>query len=154
MNPEYDRQLEREIDRQLKGLPELQAPATLSRRVMATLQGRRVLPWYHQPWQYWPPPLRVAAFAFLSLIFGGVCVASWQLTKAAGVSLALQEVGGLFSGLTTLWNTLNVLLGAVVLVAKHLGTGFIVACAAIAGLGYALCLTLGTAWVRLASARR
>jgi hypothetical protein len=154
MNSQYDRELEQQVDRELKSLPELEAPVTLARRVMATLQQRRALAWYRQPWQNWPLFLRVAAFAFLSGIFGGLCVACWQLTRAAGVSAALQEVGGLFSGLTTLWNIVNVLLGAVVLVAKHLGTGFIIACVAIAGLGYALCLTLGTAWVRLASARR
>ena len=154
MNSEYERALELEIDRELKRLPELDAPATLAQRVMATIARRRALPWYHQPWQYWPLPLRVAAMAFLSITFGGVCIAAWQLTKAAGVSAALQEVGGLFSGLTTVWNIFNVLAGAIVLVAKHLGTGFIIACFAIAALGYALCLTLGTAWVRLASARK
>ena len=154
MNSDYERQLEQEIDRELKGLAELEAPTSLARRVMSALQQRRVLPWYYQPWQNWPISLRVFAFAFLSATFGGLCVACWQLTKAAGVSAALQEVGGLFSWLATLWNVLAVLLGAVLLVAKHLGTGFIIACFAIAGLGYALCLTVGTAWVRLATARR
>ena len=154
MNPEYEKELEQEIDRELKGLPELIAPFALSQRVMAAIERRRALPWYHQPWQYWPMPLRIAAMVFLSLMFGGLCLASWQLTRAAGVSAALQEIGGLFSGLGVIWNIINVLLGAIVLVARHLGTGFIIACFAIAGLGYALCLTLGTAWVRLASARR
>ena len=99
-------------------------------------------------------PLRWAAISFLSLLFGGLCVASWQLTRAAGISAALQEVGELFSGLNTLWNLVNVLLSALLMVVKHLGTGFIIACFAIAALGYAVCLTLGAAWVRLASAHR
>jgi hypothetical protein len=154
MNSEHERELELEIDRELKALPELPAPGTLVRRVMLELERRRSLRWYTQPWQNWPLTLRVAALVLLSTMFGGLCFASWQLTRAAGVSAAMQEVGGLFSGLTTVWNLINVLLGAVVLVVKHLGTGFMIGCALVAGLGYALCVGLGTAYVRLAFARR
>src|SRR5260221_7509205 len=154
MNSDYDKFLEAELDRELKALPELDAPETLSRRVLAVIRHRRALPWYQQSWQHWPMPLRVLALSFLSLMFGGLCVASWQLTKAAGISAALQEIGELFSGLNTIGNLLNVLLGSLVVVAKYLGTGFIVICFSIAGLGYALCLTVGAAWVRLATAHR
>jgi hypothetical protein len=154
MNSEHERELELQIDRELKRLPELSAPGTLVRRVMAAVEQRRALRWYNQPWQNWPVALRIGALALLLTMFGGLCVASWQLTKAAGVSAAAQEVAGLFSGLTTIWNTINVLLGAVVVVAKHLGTGFIIGCALIVGMGYAVCVGLGTAYVRLAFARR
>jgi hypothetical protein len=154
MNSEHERELELEIDRELKGLPDLEAPGTLARRVLLVIGQRRALRWYNQPWQNWPMALRIVALAFLSLMFGGLCVASWQLTRAAGVSAAFQEVSGVFSGLATLWNIINVLLGAVVVVFRHLGTGFMIGCVAIAGLGYALCMALGTAWVRLAFARR
>jgi len=154
MNSEYQKDLELEIDRELKQLSELEAPATLSRRVMLAITERQALRWYNQPWQNWPTGLRIAALVLLSSLFGGLCVASWQLSRAAGMSATMQEIGGLFSGLTTLWNIINVLLGAIVLVAKHLGTGFIISCALIVGLGYALCLGLGTACVRLAFARK
>ena len=154
MSMEYERELEAEIDRELKALPDLTAPGTLVRRVMLATQHRRALRWYNQPWQNWPYPLRVTALALLSVMFGGLCVASWQLTRAAGVSAAMQEVGGMFSGLAAVWNVINVLFGAVVLVVKHLGTGFMIGCALIAALGYALCVGLGTAYLRLAFARR
>jgi hypothetical protein len=154
MNSNQEKELELEIDRELKALPELPAPGTLVRRVMLALEQRRALRWYTQPWQNWPLTLRISALALLSVMFGGLCFASWQLTRAAGIAAAMQEVGGLFSGLTTVWNIINVLLGAVVIVVKHLGTGFMLGCAAIAGLGYALCMGLGTACVRLAFARR
>jgi hypothetical protein len=154
MNSEYERELESEIDRELARLPQLEAPATLARRVLLAVEQRRGLRWYNMPWQNWPMVLRITALALLSILFGALCVASWQLTKAAGVSAAFQEVASLFSGLTTLWNIVNVLLGAIVLVAKHLGTGFIIGCVFVAGSGYALCLGLGTAWLRIASARR
>ena len=99
-------------------------------------------------------PLRVTALVLLSVMFGGLCFACWRLTRAAGYAAAMQEVGGLFSGVTTVWNIINVLAGAFVLVVKSLGTGFMIGCAAIAALGYVLCVGLGTAWVRLAFARR
>lgn len=154
MNSPYDRELELEIDRELNQLPELKAPATLSRRVLRAIEQQHALRWYNQPWQNWPAPLRATALGLLSVCFGGLCVASWQLTRAAGMTAAMQEVGGLFSGLATVWNIITVLLGAIVLVIKSLGTGFMIGCALIAALGYALCLGLGTAYVRLAFARR
>ena len=154
MKSEYEKDLEAEIDRALKGLPDLEAPGTLVRSVILAIERRRALRWYTQPWQDWPVTLRFTAMALLSVMFGGLCVAIWQLTRAAGVSTAMQEVGGMFSGLTTVWNIVNVLLGAVVLVVKHLGTGFMIGCALVAGLGYALCVGLGTAYLRLGFARR
>jgi len=93
MNSDYHKMLESEIDRELKALPELEAPASLSRRVLDSILQRHALPWYQQSWQHWPMPLRWAAISFLSLLFGALCVASWQLTRAAGISAALQEVG-------------------------------------------------------------
>ena len=154
MNSDYQKDLELEIDRELNRLADLEAPSTLSRRVLLAIERRRGLKWYRQPWQNWPMPLRIAALVMLSVMFGGLCFASWRLTRAAGFAAAVEEVGGLFSGLGTIWNIINVLLGAVVLVFKHMGTAFLIGCAAIAALGYALCLGLGTAWVRLAFARR
>lgn len=154
MKSKYEHDLALEIDRELKNLPDLKAPATLALRVMRAVSQRQALPWYHLPWQDWPVALRVAALVLLSSLFGGLCVASWQLSRAAGMSATMQEIGGLFSGVANCWNILNVLLGAIVVVAKHLGTGFIVTCALIVGLGYALCLGLGTACVRLAFARK
>ena len=154
MNSEYERDLELEIDRELKQLSELEAPASLARRVLLVIEQRQALRWYNQPWQNWPMGLRLAALLLLSSLFGGLCIASWQLSRAAGMSATMQEIGGLFSGLATFWNIINVLLGSIVLVAKHLGTGFIITCVLIIALGYALCLGLGTACVRLAFVRK
>jgi hypothetical protein len=154
MHPEQQRELEQEIDQALRGLPDLQAPASLRARVMLAIERRRALRWYNQPLQNWPMPLRVTAIAILLGLFGGLCFASWRLTRAAGVSAAMQEIGGMFSGVTTVWNVVNTLLSAIVMVVKHLGTAFMIGCLVIAALGYAMCLGLGTAWVRLALARR
>ena len=61
MNSEYEKRLEAEIERELKGLPELTAPGTLVSRVMAAIEQRADRPWYRQPWQAWPVALRAAA---------------------------------------------------------------------------------------------
>ena len=44
MNSEYDKQLEREIDRELRGLPQLAAPTALISRVMREIAIRARLP--------------------------------------------------------------------------------------------------------------
>ncbi len=152
--PGPTQQLETEIDRVLKGLPDLPAPTTLVPRVMAALESRARLPWYRQAWTTWPQPARVAALAVLAVMFGGLCFAGWELSHAQTFAAATQTVGGWFSGLGSLWKALNVLVGAVGLVVKQLGTTFILACLVAVGLGYALCVGLGTVYLRLALARR
>jgi len=154
MNPQHDKQLEARIDRVLKELPELTAPGTLMPRVLAAIAARQALPWYRQPWIVWPVSLRFATMLFLLASFGSLCIASFELTRAAGLATAMQEVSQTFSGLSSIWNVINVLLSAVVLVIKHLGTGFIIACCFAAALAYAICVGLGTACVRLAYARK
>jgi hypothetical protein len=154
MKPQYEKNLEAQIDRALKGLPDLMAPSGLLPRVLQTIARRHSLPWYRQPWQMWPPALRLVTMVFLLASCGALCAACWQLTRAAGFSVASQEVAQTFSGVTAIWNALNVLLSALVLVVKHFGTLFMIGCGLALALGYAICVGLGTACVRLAYARR
>ena len=51
-------------------------------------------------------------------------------------------------------NTFNVLVNAAVLAVKKLGTGVIVACLVAVGIGYAMCIGVGTVYFRLAFAKR
>jgi len=154
MNPDYEKHIEAQIDRALKGLPDLPAPGYLLPRVMERIARQNCLPWYRQPWQAWPIALRFATLTFLLVSCGALCVGCWQLTRAAGFTAVTQEIGQTFSFVTAIWNTLNVLLTALVLVLKHFGTTFIVACCAAIAFGYAICVGLGTACVRLAYSRR
>ena len=154
MNPNYEKQLEARVGRALRELPELEAPRELMPRVLAAIALRKPLPWYRQPLPVWPLGLRVAALAFLLASFSALCVASFQLTRAAGFTNAVQEISQTFSFVGSIWNVVSALLGAVVLVLKHMGTGFIVGCCLLAALGYAVCIGLGTACVRLAYARK
>jgi hypothetical protein len=154
MNPEYQKRLETEIGRELRGLPELQAPANLSKRVMEAISRREQVPWHRQSWEMWPAAVRFAAMVLMLGSFGALCFASWQLTRAAGFSTAMQEVGHLFSGVTAIWNALNAVAVAGLHVVRHFGTGFVIASCAAVAFGYLMCVGLGTACVRLAFARK
>jgi hypothetical protein len=154
MNSDYDKQLEAAISRELKALPELAAPGALANRVMAAIGQRARVPWYRRSWQMWPVVLQAASLITLLALFGGLCLASWKLSQAETTTFALHRVGEWFSGLSMIGNTFNVLVSAAVLVVKKLGTGFIVTCLIVAGIGYAMCVGLGTVYFRLAFAKR
>jgi hypothetical protein len=154
MNSDYDKELEAGIDRELKRLPELAAPATLIPRVMAAIEHQAAVPWYRQPWLDWPLPARAASFAFLLAVFGGVGFGLWAFLQTAVFAAATGKVGELVSSIGLVQNALNAIGGALVLAVKQLGTGFMIGiCAAVAS-GYVLCVGLSTLCVRLAFARR
>jgi hypothetical protein len=154
MNSDYEKELLEEIDRKLKSLPELPAPQTLALRVMAAIQARAALPWYQRSWQAWPLALRIVSMGVLMTVFGGLCFGAWKLAQAEAVLTAMGKVGGLFAYVSALWNALNAVLGGLVLLAKQLGTGFLIGCFAAIAVGYALCIGLGSIYVRLALATK
>lgn len=147
-------ELEAAIDCRLKALPELRAPATLLPRVLAVIERRAVPAWYCRSWQMWPAALRAVSLAVLLAAFGGLCFAGWELSHAAGVGEATQTLRQWVSGLGAMWNTLAVILQAMLLAVKHLGPLFIAVCVFGGIAAYLSCLGLGTAFVRLAVARR
>jgi hypothetical protein len=154
MNPEYAKQLEAQIDRVLQHLPELEAPATLLPRVWAEIERRAALPWYRRAWVTWPVGLQAAALVVLAILFGGLCLGGWQITHSAEVADATQTAGRWFAGFTLVANTLSALGNALVLAVKQLGPIFLGACVVVGLATYLSCLGLGTAFVRLAVARR
>ena len=154
MNPEHEKKLESIIDRELKGLPELTAPETLSRRVMASLARRASVPWYRSPWQNWPAHLRIPAFALLVVFFGALCFGAWKLPHTEFATAGATKVSGSLSSLISLWNALNAVAAAFVLAFKQLGTVLIAAILGGIALAWVMCIGLGTACVRLAWARR
>ena len=153
MNSNDDKQLELVISRELKALPELAAPATVGSRVMAVIERRLSVPWYRRSWETWPVALRMASFAAMLVVFGGLCVAGWELSRMEAMMSAVHRGAQWFSGLNTIGSLFNILAGSVALVVKKLGTVFIIACLVAAGLGYAMFMGLGTVYFRLAFAK-
>jgi hypothetical protein len=148
------RELESEIDRELKRLPDLSAPATLIPRVMAALAARAEVRWYRRPWQNWPMAWRLASFAVLMALLGGICFGNWHAVQLASQAPGLQQVGVLTSSLSTAHSALSAVAAAGALAVRQLGTTvFLATCLAVV-LSYVLCVGLGTLCVRLAFARR
>jgi hypothetical protein len=112
MKPDATIQWDDLLDRELKRLPEHPAPATLLPKIMAAIQAQAVLPWYRRNWWTWPAAAQ-AAFILAALIFIGVIV-YWMPTELIQDlrSLAAEKISRLAATLTTCWNTLNALAGA------------------------------------------
>ncbi len=67
MNPD---ELEKFIHRTLRSLPDRHAPATLEARVLAALESRAAIPWWHQSWSYWPLWARTVFVLFCGSVAG------------------------------------------------------------------------------------
>ncbi len=100
------------------------------------------------------PEVTPWALAALVILFGGLCLGGWQITHSAEVADATQTASRWFAAFTLVTNTLSALGNALVLSVKQLGPIFIGACIVVGLATYLSCLGLGTAFVRLAVARR
>lgn len=154
MNLDDAHRLELSIDRELKALPYLAAPASLASRVMARIEQRSALPWYRRAWQTWPGSLQAASLLILLAGFAGVCFATWQFGQAPAVTAAASRMGNWLSGMNAVWNTGGLLVNAAGLAFKSLGTGVVLGIGVLASIGYGVLVGLGTVYVRLAFARR
>lgn len=154
MSLEYEKKLEFEVDRELKALPEITAPATLVSRVMAAIELRVALPWFRRAWHTWPGSLQGLFLVLMVALVGGICFGVWEGSHTATFGLAVHKVGGWFSGLSAIYTALNALAGAIVAMIKQVNSTVLLAFLCAAGLGYALFLALGTMYVRMAFAKR
>lgn len=138
------------LDRQLKRLPDLKAPATLSTRVMAAIAARRAAPWYKQSWAHWPPGLRLAfltvGLAALGLLVGGAFALPQTVPVFSGwVDSINQGVASVRPYLEHATRAADSLSLAVNSISPH----FLWWLAALVGVAYATCIGLGTLGYRL-----
>jgi hypothetical protein len=154
MNTSPGHELETRIDRELKSLPPLSAPATLAPRVLARLASQTEAPWYQRAWQTWPMALRTASFILLLAMFGGLCFTGWKASHASSVTAVTEKVSGAFALVSLAGNTLSALGNAAAQVMRHLGMGFFVAGGVVVLLAYAACVGFGSFYFRFAFARR
>lgn len=154
MNPEYEKQLEAAIDRELKRLGDLPAPPTLASRILGAIEQRAAQPWYRGAWQTWPVPMQVVSLAAMVVIFGGISFGVVELFQAASATSSAHQVGGWLASIVAVFKSVTVLGEALVLATRHFGMAVLIGCVAGIVLAYAACFGLGAAWVRLAMARR
>jgi len=86
MTPENQDKLERLIHQTLRDLPMRRAPGTLEARVMAELERRAALPWWHQSYTQWPLTARCA------FLIGSAGVAKLALMAAVWVLTGFDSV--------------------------------------------------------------
>jgi hypothetical protein len=154
MNPEYEKQLEEAVRRELNTLDELQAPAGLAQRVMRAIELRAAAPWYRRAWQTWPVPLQIASAAVLLAAFGMLCYGSWQFTQTTMFASASHTAGGVLDFFGLVWRTVCLVASSIVLAVKSLGPVVIAGITMVLLAAYAVCVGLGTVYVRLAFVRR
>lgn len=147
MNPEYEKQLEARVRRELDALGELSAPPALANRILRTLELSAAAPWYRQSWEAWPLALRAASLTILLLAFGGLCLGGWELTHGA---TGQGWFGDWFAATGALWETLAVLINTAVRLISQIGHGVLVIGATLMFAACVVCIGLGTAYVRLA----
>jgi hypothetical protein len=83
MSNESEQKIEQVLNRALKGLPPLRAPATLESRVVNELARRASLPWWRVSFANWPVAARVG--------FVLICAALVAATFLGGVSAYLGD---------------------------------------------------------------
>jgi hypothetical protein len=154
MSSDYERKLETEIERRLKALPVLMAPTGFSARVMAVIAQRANLPWYRQSWPAWPVPVRILTLLISLALFGLLCFAGWEASQLPSVANGMEKVSSVSSAVIALWNAMSLLLEALLLATKQLGTGFILGCLGIMVVAYGMCVGLGSVYLKLSFARR
>ena len=112
MSNDNERRLQEEIDAWLHALPPRTAPRTLLPRVLAAIQSRAALPWYRKSWQTWPPVWRVASLTMLLSLFGGLCLAGWELPQADAYASTVGQLSEWLSGVGAFCNALAVVVSA------------------------------------------
>jgi hypothetical protein len=97
INPE---QIEKMVHAALRSLPDRRAPAALEARVLAAIETRAAIPWWHRSWSHWPQGVRAAFLVFCGalaglLMFAGLYVQagfdSAQFHHAIAPALALAD---------------------------------------------------------------
>lgn len=99
MTPE---ELEQFIHQNLRSLPPRRAPRTLEARVMAALEQRAAIAWYHKSWSYWPAAVRAAFLALATGVSGAAVTAFYLLSTGVDTASLSGELADRFSGVLRL----------------------------------------------------
>ena len=154
MNEHNERQLEQLVHRELRRLPDLQAPETLVHRVMLAVHANERRPWWQRPWLTWPRSAQLISFALCAATVAGLVYVGAVGLRAMGIGSPLDKLWGWISSLAPLWDWLVTLANALALVLQKAGQPYLLIALGVAAAMYLLCLASGTACYRLAFNRR
>jgi len=150
MNPDYEKQLEAAVRRELKSLDELEAPPQIARRVLGAIERRAATPWFRREWQAWPPALQAVSLFCLLTLFAALCFGGSTLVHFAAVSPVAREITGWFNLFGAVWNAAAVLANALGLAFRSLGPAAVIGAVVLVAACYISCMGLGTVYWRLA----
>src|SRR5471032_72592 len=101
MNPDDEQKLERLVHRTLCDLPLRRAPGTLEARVLAELERRAALPWWHKSYAHWPVAMRLAFLVVTAAIAAGLVAALVAITHGLDPAQVAAGVTERFAWLAT-----------------------------------------------------
>src|ERR1035437_8448140 len=104
MNKMTSEELEEFIHRELPGLPARHAPSTLEARVLAAIEHRATIAWYHKSWSYWPAAVRAVFLAVATGVAGAAVATFYLFMQGAQLGQAWQDFSGRFAVLTRLFD--------------------------------------------------
>ena len=149
MNDDDTTSIERVIGRELRKLPDLQAPETLFHRVMLEVHTRARKPWWQRSWHGWPPALQ--AFSLVGLL--GLATGISYLLGAAVREMPYEILEGAFrewlGPLAQLLELGGTLVNAVWLVMKSGGQQILLYGSLLVLIAYGACIGLGAAVARV-----
>jgi len=145
METPEQKELEKFIHQQLRKLPEHDAPVNLVANVFAALAARGNLPWWKQPFTYWPKNTQGILFAALSLIFVAVVYLAWRPAEAINVT-TLAERASSFAWIGRMVESLG---GTALAVVRGLSWQWFAAISMVFLILYAACVATGFALYRI-----
>ena len=154
MDSDYEKKLETAVRRELDTLGELPAPSGLDARILRAIEHRATAPWYRRAWPTWPQSLQIASAVALLVAFAGLCLGVWFFTQTPVFATASEKIGGVLDCLGLLQRTFSVLVNSIGLAFASLNPVVLAGLAVMLASAYALCVGLGTVYVRLAFGRR
>lgn len=106
MNKMTPEELEKFIHQNLRALPPRRAPRSLESRVMAALEHRAMIPWYHQSWSYWPAAVRASFLALATGVTGAMVGGFHLLSSGVDTSGLVAQAGQRLSFFTRLYQVM------------------------------------------------
>jgi len=153
MRPNPESELEQAIDRELRRLPPLRAPADLMPSVMAAIAAREARPWWQKPAAQWPLGARLGFLVGTTGLAAFLLYFAWGVTAGVSFGALADEVAVYSSRLETVRSIGSSLGNAAVTVVRPVGSWLVWSAAGLLGMCYLTTLALGTFCYRLAAQR-
>lgn len=144
-----ERDWEQLLDRELKSLPDREAPSTLIPRVMETIKAKEQRPWRQGTWWQWPPAAQILSLVFISALLGLVVWSGLQLSQGDLTAQLGEKLSEWLAPLGPFRTVLSSLVNAASLVLRQASGLALFVVVALCLTMYLSCVGLGTVFYRL-----